>query len=357
VLTATFDYELPEALIASRPTEARDGARLCVVGSAGVEHRWVSELAELLAPGDLVVVNETRVRRARLLLRRPAQGGRAGGRVELLMLSRLGQHTDGSELWEALGRANRPLRPGDRLEAGSAELVVVERGSGGTVLVAGLSDGEALLEREGQMPIPPYLRRAADEVDVQRYQTVYARELGSAAAPTAGLHLTSEAITTLERRGVRLGRALLHVGVGTFRPVEALDLDDHPMHAEWYSVGPELAAEVAAARARGGRVVAIGTTTVRALEAARDALRPGHVLTTGGETRLLIQPGYRFGVVDALLTNFHQPRSTLLALVAALAGTERVLGAYREAVREGYRFLSYGDAMWIPGRLAELESP
>jgi S-adenosylmethionine:tRNA ribosyltransferase-isomerase len=200
----------------------------------------------------------------------------------------------------------------------------------------------------GQMPIPPYLRRPADAGDGERYQTVYARVPGAVAAPTAGLHLTEGLLDEFARRGVRVGRVTLHVGPATFLPVAVADLDQHPMHAEWLQVGAEVAAEIAAARERKAPVVAVGTTVVRALETAADPERPGLVKAIEGETRLLIQPGYDFRVVDALLTNFHLPRSTLIALVAAFAGRTRLLDAYAHAIRRGYRFYSYGDAMWLP---------
>lgn len=198
------------------------------------------------------------------------------------------------------------------------------------------------------MPIPPYLKREADAQDSERYQTVYASRLGSAAAPTAGLHFSKQLLADIEGRGVRVARVLLHVAMGTFRPVRADDLDEHPMHSEFFEVSPELAAQIAETRQRGGRVIAVGTTAVRALEAAADRRRRGQVIAQAGSTQLLIQPGYQFRVVDALWTNFHQPRSTLLALVAAFAGYERMKNAYQQAISEEYRFLSYGDAMWIP---------
>jgi S-adenosylmethionine:tRNA ribosyltransferase-isomerase len=202
------------------------------------------------------------------------------------------------------------------------------------------------------MPIPPYIRRPDDVADDQRYQTVYGCVPGAIAAPTAGLHLTEAMLSELERRDVRVGRLTLHVGLGTFAPITATDLDDHPMHVEWMRVPEALVRQIAEARSRGGSVVAVGTTVVRALETAADRERPGFVVPTEGKTRLLIQPGYTFRVVDSLLTNFHLPRSTLLALVAAFAGRARILEAYREAVRRGYRFYSYGDAMWIPKRIS-----
>jgi S-adenosylmethionine:tRNA ribosyltransferase-isomerase len=209
-------------------------------------------------------------------------------------------------------------------------------------------DVEAELERLGTMPIPPDMQRHGDEEDEGRYQTVFSDELGSAAAPTAILHLTTEMLENFRRKGATLGRVILHVGVGTFRPVTVDDLDAHPMHSESIEVGAELARQIAATRERGGKVVAIGTTVVRALESARDPENPGHVRQLSGATNLLIQPGYHFSVVDRMLTNFHQPRSTLLALVSAFAGLKRTRNAYEVALEHRYRFLSYGDAMWIP---------
>ncbi len=354
--TELFDYELPEELIATRPPDERDGARMLVLGRDGVEHAAVRELAERIEPGSLVVLNETRVRRARIPCQRPKLEGTAGGggKAELLLL----EHMPSGD-FRALGRANKPLRDGDRLEARGLDILVVGRESDGTLHVrlspsgegAG-KDVEAVVEEHGEMPIPPYMRRGADSHDVERYQTVFARELGSVAAPTAGLHLTPLALERLAERGVNVGRLVLHVGVGTFRPVTVDDLDQHDMHSEQIDVSEELASQIAETRRRGGRVIAIGTTAVRALESAADPERVGLVRPFRGPTRLLIQPGYAFRVVDGLLTNFHMPKSTLLALVSALAGRERILSAYSEARRAGYRFLSYGDAMWIPERIS-----
>jgi S-adenosylmethionine:tRNA ribosyltransferase-isomerase len=220
-----------------------------------------------------------------------------------------------------------------------------------------LASLEQALDDHGHVPLPPYIHRSDDEADRERYQTVYGRVPGAIAAPTAGLHMTHAMLSELEARGVRIGYVTLHVGLGTFQPVAADDLDLHPMHAEWMSVSESLAREVGAARERGSPVVAVGTTVVRALETAADPERRGFVVPREGETNLLIQPGHAFRVVDSLLTNFHLPRSTLLALVAAFAGRERVLHAYREALDRGYRFYSYGDAMWIPAPLADGTEP
>jgi len=347
--TSLLDYALPEGRIAQHPPAARDGGRLLVLREGEIEHRRVTDLVTLIPEGSLVVVNDSRVIRARLLGRRAG----SGGRVEILLLEPSPEEgVQAASRWRALGRSSRPLRPGAVVEVGTLRVVVEERGADGTLRVAVSGPGELseAIAREGAVPLPPYIRRAAEAADVERYQTTYARHPGSVAAPTAGLHLTTALREELAARGVRWGSVTLHVGLGTFRPVEVEDLDQHPMHEESVRVPPELADAVAQTRAAGGKVIAIGTTVVRALESARDPARPGHVLAGEGRTRLLIQPGYAFGVVDGLLTNFHQPRSTLLALVAAFAGLSRVQAAYSAALDAGYRFLSYGDAMWIPER-------
>jgi len=342
-----LDYALPEAAIAQRPAQRREDARLLVVQSAAVEHRQLPDWVRLVPEGALVVLNDTRVRRARLQAKKST-----GGNVELLFLAARAV-TPETQVWSVIGHANRPLRAGTQLELGTARMTVLERAPGPefSLEVRGVEDTDAFIERHGQLPLPPYIRRGADADDADRYQTVFAEQLGSAAAPTAGLHLTEAMLQELRGRGVRVARVTLHVGAGTFLPVRAADLDEHPMHAESYQVSEELAAEVRAARLRGGPVVAVGTTVVRALESARDPESSGHVRPGSGQTRLLIQPGYDFQIVDALLTNFHAPRSTLLALVSAFIGLERCAAAYRAALEAGYRFLSYGDAMWLPLRL------
>jgi S-adenosylmethionine:tRNA ribosyltransferase-isomerase len=343
--TALFEYALPERSIAVRPLPERDGARLLVLGDAGLEHRAVRDFPDLVPEGALVVLNDTRVRRARLLLER----AETGGKVELLLLKPSGA-TDGEERWQAIGRANKPLREGARLRAPGLEVRIERAGDVLEVALAAEGGVEAWLARSGHVPIPPYLRRSDEPLDDERYQTVFAEKLGSVAAPTAGLHLSAALLERLRARGVVLASLTLSIGLGTFRPVEAEDLDQHAMHTESIEVPAALVEEVARARSRRAPVVAVGTTVVRALESAADAERPGQVRPFHGETSLLIQPGYAFRVVDALLTNFHQPKSTLLALVAAFAGRARVLEAYAVAVNEGYRFLSYGDAMWLPRR-------
>jgi S-adenosylmethionine:tRNA ribosyltransferase-isomerase len=345
--TALFDYELPESRIARHPLFERDQARLLVLDGARVSHRRVTDLGELIPAGALVVVNDTRVRHARVL----AQRAVTGGAVELLLLARLAD-ADGAEQWEALGRANKPLKPGATLVAPGFLAEIREVLGRGLVRAGVRADGgvEAWLAAHGRVPLPPYLGRTDELDDRERYQTVFADKLGSAAAPTAGLHLSQALLAALRARSVELATVTLGIGLGTFRPVEADDLDQHEMHAEPVEVGAALVDAVVRARVRGAPVVAIGTTVVRALESAADPTLAGHVTSFQSETRLLIQPGYSFRVVDALLTNFHQPRSTLLALVSAFAGREAVFSAYREALDAGYRFLSYGDAMWIPRR-------
>jgi S-adenosylmethionine:tRNA ribosyltransferase-isomerase len=386
-----FDFELPPGSIAQRPAARREDARLLVV-DAEPSHfvdAHVFDWPELVVPGSLIVLNDTKVVRTRLLGRKAT-----GGKVELLLVEPSAAHAvedlraandprgpDGAarqgsaERWRALGRGLGEL-VGQRISfdvaAGSVDAppVNVERHSAADsgllvaqiegpstvpgvfdiVLFAPAGTVSDALDALGQVPIPPYVRRAADAGDRDRYQTVYAREPGAIAAPTAGLHLTQSLLDRIERRGARLAYVTLHVGLGTFQPVAAGDLDDHPMHAEWMHVSAEVAAEIADARRREAPVVAVGTTVVRALETAADPNRAGHVLPTQGETRMLIQPGYDFRVVDALLTNFHVPRSTLIALVAAFAGRARLLHAYDYAIRGGYRFYSYGDAMWLPRR-------
>jgi S-adenosylmethionine:tRNA ribosyltransferase-isomerase len=348
VRTELLDYPLPAELIATRPLRERDAARLLVLDCGRIEHRRVRDLPELLPRGGLLVLNDTRVRRARVLGKRRD----SGGKVELLLLGARAPAAAGGEIWEALARSSKPLRDGHVVEAGSLTCRVLERREDGSVVleISAARAVEQVLEEEGRVPIPPYLRRPDDEQDLERYQTVYSRRTGSVAAPTAGLHFTPELLAAIEQTGMELGWLELQIGLGTFRPVLCDDLAQHPMHEERFSVTPELAARVERARQAGRPVIALGTTVVRALESAADARRPGHVVPQNGSTRLMIEPGYAFRVIDALITNFHQPRSTLLALVAAFAGLDHTLEAYRVAMRERYRFLSFGDAMWLPRR-------
>lgn len=331
---ADFDYELPADRIAQTPAEPRDSARLLVLHRARdvLEDRSVADLPELLRPGDCLVVNDTRVLPARLFGWRPS-----GGRVELLLLRK---RDDGA--WEALARPARRLRVGATivLEGGTSARVV-EVGGEGLRVLAFEDEGAALAV--GQIPLPPYITTPL--ADPERYQTVFARERGSAAAPTAGLHFTPRLLDRLREREITIATITLHVGLDTFRPVTEQDPRAHTLHSEWYRVPPETAALLNAVRQSGGRIVAVGTTSVRTLESVAD--EQGTIHPSSGDTRLFILPGYRFRVVDVLMTNFHLPRSTLLMLVAAFAGRERVLAAYRHAVAAGYRFYSFGDAMLI----------
>ena len=348
-----LDYDLPESAIAQRPLARREMARLLVLDptKTELEHRQVRDWPSLVPLGALVVLNDTKVVKARLLGKK--QNG--GGKAELLLVEPRAATADRAheQKWRAIGKGLARLH-GQVLVFGDGALTAMVEGPSSVeglfdvTLAAGGDPVDAALAEHGHVPVPPYIRRADDADDVERYQTVYARVPGAIAAPTAGLHLTEEILAELRQRGVRTSFLTLHVGLGTFQSVGTDDLDDHPMHAEWMTVSEALVHEVAEARARGAPVVAVGTTVVRALETAADRRELGHLVATERKTDLLLQPGHRFLVVDALLTNFHLPRSTLLALVAAFAGRERTLGAYREAVRSGYRFFSYGDAMWIP---------
>jgi len=340
---ADFDYLLPEELVAQVPAEPRDASRLLVLPpGGGVRHAAFADLPGLLEPGDLLVFNDTKVIPARLLGRKES-----GGRVELLLCEPLQGGL--GRAWRAMGQASKPIRSGAVLSFdGLSARVEAALGEGfyEVTLDRQGAELEAALARAGTVPLPPYIRRAATAEDAERYQTIWAREPGSAAAPTAGLHFTERLLAELDRRGVGRAAVTLHVGPGTFLPVRGDDLERHRMHAERYQVPPAAAAAWAACRARGGRVVAVGTTTVRTLESA---LARGTVCAGEGRTELFVRPGHAFGAVDALLTNFHLPRSTLLVLVCAFGGTERVLSAYREAVASRYRFFSYGDAMLLLG--------
>lgn len=338
-----YDYDLPPDRIAQYPAERRDDSRLLVSAPDGsVQHRRIPDLVDLIPAGDVLVVNESAVFPARLLGRKPT-----GANAEILLV-RPWSEGAGASLWEALVRPGGKLKPG-RTVVVAPELSVdivdtLESGNRLIRLVTDLPVQEAL-ERHGHVPLPPYIERDDEPLDRERYQTVYARSPGSVAAPTAGLHLTDELLGRLEEKGVVRTAVTLHVGVGTFRPVEVDDPAEHVMHREWYSVSAETAEVVNRVRDSGGRVWAVGTTAVRTLESAvgpDGRLRPG-----SDETRLFIRPPYDFRIVDGLLTNFHLPRSTLLMLVAALAGYERTMRAYREAIAGGYRFYSYGDAMLV----------
>ena len=345
---SSYDFHLPEERIAQRPVEPRHAARLLVVESQA-RHLSVWALQQELRPGDLLVVNDTRVLRARLEACRPS-----GGAVELLVLE---PWHGGPAQWLCLAKPAKKLKPGDWLEVvaeGQPPLPLQVLGSdpatGGRIVQFPVECPDAaalepLLVQYGAIPLPPYIHEH-DASDNERYQTRYAAKPGAVAAPTAGLHLSDELLAAIRARGVELATTTLHVGLGTFRPVETEDLSQLQLHSEWVEVTPELVAAVAACRARGGRVIAIGTTSVRSLEAVAQ-LHGGELRPHTGPVNLVIQPGYRFAVVQGLLTNFHLPKSSLLLLVSALLGRERLLALYAEAIERQYRFFSYGDAMWI----------
>ncbi len=339
--TSDFDYALPPELIAQAPLAERDASRLLVLdrGSGALAHRRFTDFPELVAPGDLVVVNDSRVIPARLKPRRPG-----GGSAEVLLVSR-----EAGGTWRALVRPGARIRPGATLALGEDAIEVLATLPGGQRRVRLASRGgesdDAILARHGQVPLPPYITREPEAADRDRYQTIYAAPPGSVAAPTAGLHFTRATLARLAARGARVARLTLHVGPGTFRPVRAADPARHRLESEAFEVPEAVARAVAETRSAGGRLWAVGTTVTRALESQAEP--DGTVHPGAGATSLFIRPGHTFRVVDHLVTNFHLPRSTLLMLVAAFAGRERVLAAYGEAIRMRYRFYSYGDAMLI----------
>jgi len=335
-----FEYDLPAARIAQKPVDRRDESRLLVVDPGALQDRVFRDIGACIPADSVLVVNDTRVLAARLRARKPT-----GGAVEILMLEPE-VSTGSAERWRCLARSHKPLRPGTRLAVEDSEqsiVVVSERDADATLVVEVEGSAAELLDAAGQVPLPPYINRPGGPTpsDLERYQTVYAREPGAVAAPTAGLHFTHDLMTDLERRGCTVARLTLHVGWATFAPIRSQDLEAHVMHAERYSIPAETAALVASGRP----VVAVGTTVVRAMESA--AAEAGRVVAGSGVTRLFIRPGFRFRAVDHLITNFHLPGSTLLMLVSAFAGHERIMNAYRHAVTEEYRFYSYGDAMLL----------
>ena len=335
-----FDYELPPELIAQDPLDDRSASRLMLLDkkSGQIGHAVFRDICRELVPGDVLVLNNTKVIPARLYGTK--QG--TGGAVEVLLLKR---HS--GDVWETLVKPGRKAREGAVIEFGGGVLTgtvsaVLEDGNR---LITFSYDGifEEILDRLGQMPLPPYITHELK--DPGRYQTVYAKYEGSAAAPTAGLHFTPELLAQIADMGVDIAEVTLHVGLGTFRPVKAEKVEDHHMHSEAYNIDRDAADRINRAKAGGGRVIAVGTTSCRTLESAADA--GGHIDPCGGETDIFIYPGYTFKCVDALITNFHLPKSTLMMLVSALAGRENIMAAYEEAVRERYRFFSFGDAMFI----------
>ncbi len=336
--TSDFDYDLPIERIAQTPIEPRHASRLLVLqrDKPQLEHTTFWNVSDYLLPGDLLVINQTRVIPARIFAHKST-----GGKIELLLLRRVDLTT-----WEALV-GGKKVRAGTRLTLNNGpEAEVTAELEGSRRLVRFAEPVEAYLAAAGQMPLPPYIHERL--TDPERYQTVYARESGSAAAPTAGLHFTPELMTRLEEKGVQFARVTLHVGLDTFAPVTEDDPLEHKIHTEWCELGAETAAQINRAKKRGGRIIAVGTTSVRTLESAARAAAAGDVVGAyTGPTDLFILPGYRFHVVDAMITNFHLPKSTLLMLVSAFADRERILAAYTEAVRLNYRFFSFGDAMLI----------
>jgi len=341
-----YDYEVPRELIAQKPLHQRSDARLLVVrrDGASLEHSHVRNLPELLAPGDCLVLNDTRVIPARLVGRRTITGGRWTG---------LYLETDDAGNWRLISKTRGKLMPG--------ETITLENRLGQDfcrlILVAKLDDGDwaarpdsdeptlSLLDRIGRVPLPPYIRGGEmTDADRRNYQTVFAENLGAVAAPTAGLHLTNDLLKRLEREGIEVCRVTLHVGLGTFRPVSVERLGEHRMHSEWGRIDADTVDRLTRRRAAGGRIVAVGTTVVRTLETAA---ADGHLSPWEGETDLFVRPPYQFKAIDALMTNFHWPKSTLLVLVRTLGGDELMKRAYEEAVREGYRLFSYGDAMLV----------
>lgn len=334
-----FDFYLPEELIAQTPLEKRDNSRLLHLdkNTGKIEHKHFYDIKQYVRPGDCLVLNDSRVLPARLIGTRPT-----GGAVELVLLKDLGDNC-----WECLSRPGRKTKPGQELIFGNGELtaVVQDLTQGGNRIVKFDYKGIFLeiLERLGKMPLPPYIKEELQ--DSERYQTVYSKELGSAAAPTAGLHFTKELLSEIEDMGVSICCVTLHVGLGTFRPVKAENIEDHDMHSEFCIIPEDTAKTVNDTKKAGGRVIAVGTTSCRTLESF--TTDDGVLQATSGWTNIFIYPGYKFKCIDALITNFHLPESTLIMLVSALAGRECILNAYKTAVNEKYRFFSFGDAMFI----------
>ena len=332
--TSDFDYDLPEERIAVRPLPGRQDSRLLVLDreSGSITHRKFLELPGLLGPGDLLVLNDTRVLPARLYGKKPS-----GAEIEVLLEEKTGERT-----WKCIARGPKQNLV---VDFGKGLTGTLAKPGGDTWRIEFSDDVLSFLDTLGHMPLPPYIKRRADEGDRETYQTVYAEREGAIAAPTAGLHFTEELLSEIERKGVGVARVTLHVGAGTFLPVKSENIEEHRIHSEWREVPPETAEMVNDTRSRGGRVVAVGTTVLRSLESA--AGEDGRVVPVSGRTDLFVYPGYKFRVTDALLTNFHMPRSTLLMLVSAFAGRELILKSYGAALGNGYRFLSYGDAMFI----------
>ncbi|HHV59574.1 MAG TPA: tRNA preQ1(34) S-adenosylmethionine ribosyltransferase-isomerase QueA [Clostridiaceae bacterium] len=335
-----FDYYLPEELIAQEPSKERQMSRLLVLDrtTGVIEHRIFRDITDYLDKGDCLVLNDTRVMPARLLGTREG----TGGRIEFVLLNRIRE-----DVWEVILKPGRRAKPGARFQFGNGLLKaeILEVAEEGNRIVRFEHQGvfEDVLNQVGIIPLPPYIKKGID--DPERYQTVYSRNTGSAAAPTAGLHFTEELLKTITDKGVDLAYITLHVGLGTFRPVKVENLEEHKMHSEYFRIDEKACRTINLAKERGNRVISVGTTSCRALETA--GAREGYVKPFEGRTDIFIYPGYNFKVVDALITNFHLPQSTLLMLVSALAGREKILNAYQEAIKFRYRFFSFGDAMFI----------
>ena len=331
-----FDYDLPGHLIARHPLPERDASRLLDIQSDPFLDRHIADLPQLVQPGDLWVLNDTRVIPARLLGKK-----QSGGKVELLLLEPTGE----ADEWIAWGKANKPLKPGETIVIADNFRAEILQRDGKEVRIRLMAENVMqAIEANGHMPLPPYIDRADTEMDKERYQTVFANEPGAVAAPTAGLHLTESLMKEMEQAGASFVHVTLHVGPGTFQPVQVDNVHAHVMHEEAYHISNSAAEQVNRARREGRRVVAVGTTSLRTLEAASDS---NSVKAGSGRTDIFIYPGYEFRMVDALLTNFHLPKSTLLMLVSALAGRRRMMAAYEYAIKQGYRFYSYGDAMFV----------
>lgn len=335
-----FDFYLPEELIAQHPLEKRDESRLMVVDrkSGNIQHKIFKNIIERLSDGDCLVLNNTRVLPARLIGEKEG----TGGRMEFLLLKRIDKN-----LWETLVKPGKRAKIGSRFVFGGGELKaeVKEIGEEGSRVVEFQYDGifEEVLDRLGQMPLPPYITEKLE--DKERYQTVYSKEVGSAAAPTAGLHFTEELLSKIKEKGVKIAFVTLHVGLGTFRPVKVENIEEHHMHLEYYTISKETVDIINSTKENGGRVIAVGTTSCRTLETIAD--NNGRLKEQSGWTDIFMYPGYKFKIVDALITNFHLPQSTLLMLVSAFSSREIIMNAYLEAVKERYRFFSFGDAMFL----------
>ncbi len=338
--TSDFYYDLPQELIAQDPLEDRSSSRLLVLDkeTGEIRHRMFRDIIEYLNPGDCMVINDTKVIPARLI------GSKIGtdAKIEVLLLKR-----KENDVWETLVKPGKKAKPGTRISFGDGLLVgeVIDVVEEGNRLIHFEYEGifEEILDQLGQMPLPPYITHQLKDRD--RYNTVYAAHEGSAAAPTAGLHFTPELLKAIEEKGIDIARVTLHVGLGTFRPVKVDDVAEHHMHSEFYQIDEEAAEKINRAKDNGGRVICVGTTSCRTIESAAD--ETGHLKACSGWTEIFIYPGYQFKILDCLITNFHLPESTLIMLVSALAGREHVLHAYKEAVKEKYRFFSFGDAMFI----------